>query len=327
MPATGRRSTASYDHPPSRGSAIIDRHALLAVLATGLVACGGQTGTGSTSQPSGSPAGFGVVDEQMALTTEQRAALAEAGFHTEGLLQGVPTTCRIVEGTDEDLPVGQIVTAMDSGASRGPLVAVDAGEDTTLIGVTLVTSDGAVGSAAVWTVDLPERTITAANELAADLTGHHLVPVDTAGETAVASAMAEVTDCSWVAADVTHVDPPAPEPQMRPDLLRPDPPRAVPGQLVALHFPEQTSRGIAFQLDRRTGGSWTTVAWMTSDGNGDDPVTVTALADGYGYPDVGVGGPGPDHVRLPQDLLAGRHRICTANAGEEFCAALDIAAR
>ncbi len=64
---------------------------------------------------------------------------------------------------------------------------------------------------------------------------------------------------------------------------------------------------------------------MTSDANGGDPVTVPADSDGYGVEDVGVGGPGPDHVRLSDGLAPGAYRICTANAGDEFCAPLTIA--
>jgi hypothetical protein len=124
--------------------------------------------------------------------------------------------------------------------------------------------------------------------------------------------------------DVTHVDPPQPEPQLRPDLLVLDPVNAAPGQLVAMRYPEQTSRGVAFQLDRRTGDGWTPVSWMTSDGNGGDPITVPAFTGGFGVPDVGVGGSGPDHVRLPDDVPPGDYRICTANAGEDFCSRLVV---
>jgi len=33
---------------------------------------------------------------------------------------------------------------------------------------------------------------------------------------------------------------------------------------------------------------------------------------------------GPDRVALPGDLQSGEYRVCTANAGDEFCAPLTI---
>lgn len=32
----------------------------------------------------------------------------------------------------------------------------------------------------------------------------------------------------------------------------------------------------------------------------------------------------PDHVRLPDDANPGSNRICTANAGDDICAQLEI---
>lgn len=277
--------------------------------------------TGQGSEPTH---GFTALDEQMDLTEEQRAALAEAGFHSEGLLQGLPTSCRLAErvaGPDRE-PAGRIVAEL-RGVPRGPLVAVDASDVSTVVATTLVAADGSVDETAAWTVD-DGATVSAANRLGADLTTFGFAPIATAGDGPASTALAEATDCSWALADVTHVDPPRPEAQMRPDLLVLDPSTAEPGQLLAMHFPEETSRGIAFQLDRRESGNWLPVAWMTSDGNGGEPATVSVTTEDYGVDDVGVGGPGPDHVRLPDDVAPGDYRICTANAGEEFCAPLEI---
>ncbi len=102
------------------------------VLALGAVAvagCGAPTvevtGTGpSASSAAGAPAGFDVVDEQMDLTDEQRAALVANGFHGDGLLRGQPTACRVAEGapgTDGEV-AGRIVTELDPALDRGPLV-------------------------------------------------------------------------------------------------------------------------------------------------------------------------------------------------------------
>ena len=303
----------------------------LAVVATGCGAPGVEvTGPGPSDETTaGAPAGFDVVDEQMDLTDEQRAALVANGMHGDGLLQGMPIDCRVAEGaagSDGEL-AARIIAELDPGVDRGPMVVMDAEDGMAVLGTTLVTADGQMGQVAAWATDVSGDVveITAANAAASDLTPFPLDVIDTAGEGAEAHALAGATDCSWGAADRTHADPPEPAPSMRPDLLVLDPTTAVADQVVAMRFPEETSRGIAFQLDRQVGDGWETVAWMTSDTNGGDPVTVPAGSDGYGVEDVGVGGPGPDHVRLPVDVAPGAHRICTANAGDEFCAPLTIA--
>lgn len=103
-----------------------------------------------------------------------------------------------------------------------------------------------------------------------------------------------------------------------------DPTRVAPGETVAMRFPKETLRGVAFQLDRRDGDDWSTHYWMTSDGNGGNPVSVPVGTEGYGVADVGVAGPGPDHVWIPDDVTPGAYRICTVNAGDEFCATIEI---
>lgn len=298
---------------------------LLVLVAVVAAACGGARSELAAQGPEPTPR-FTAVDEQMQLTEEQKAALAEAGFHTEGLLQGLPTGCRLAEGAagPDGRSADQIVADLGPEVSRGPLVAVDGSDGSTLLATTLVAGDGSMADTAAWVVDAGGAVIIAANSLAADLTTFELEPVDTAADAPASYALAEAADCSWVLADVTHADPPEPEPQMRPDLLVLDPAKVEPGQLVAMRFPEETLRGVAFQLDRRTGGVWMPVAWMTSDGNGGEPFTVPAFTEGYGVEDVGVGGPGPDRVRLPDDASPGDYRVCTANAGEDFCAPLEI---
>lgn len=304
---------------------------LLMVAAVAAAACGGVRPEVVAQDPEPTPR-FTTVDEQMDLTDEERAALAETGSHSEGPLQGLSRTCRLAEqvgstqpvGGPDDQSVGQIVAEIEREVARGPLVAVDATEGSVVVATTLMSADGSVGDTAAWAVDTGADRVTAANSLAADLTSFELVPIATAGEGRASSALAEATDCSWVLADVTHADPPEPEPQMRPELLVLEPQEAVPGQLVAMHFPEETPRGVAFQLDMLDSEGWVPVAWMTSDGNGGEPVTVPVSTEGYGVVDVGVAGPGPDHVRLPGDVPPGDYRICTANAGDEFCAPLEV---
>ena len=49
-------------------------------------------------------------------------------------------------------------------------------------------------------------------------------------------------------------------------------------------------------------------------------------AEGMAVEDIGVGGPGPDHVPIPDPAEPGDYRICTGNAGADFCAPIEIVA-
>jgi hypothetical protein len=124
------------------------------------------------------------------------------------------------------------------------------------------------------------------------------------------------------------VAPANPDAEMRPDLLVFDPPEAGPGDVVALGFPEETTRGILFVLDQRVGDAWVTSFLLTSDGPGAGwqrewwPVD----AEGVAVPDIGVGGLGPDRVLIPEVVEPGDYRICTGNAGADFCAPIEIVA-
>jgi hypothetical protein len=303
--------------------------AAVAVVAVVAVACGGAQ-DGSAGQDGGAdPVAAGSAstsDELPELSEQQQDALEEAGLAADGLLQGLPTTCQLAEGvTDPDLAaaVERVLAELSPEVSRGPVVAVAIQDDGTMLATTLVAADGAVTDTAAWVAE-DAAEVTAANPLAAELTGFELARVDGAEETPASYALAAATDCSWVVADRTHEDPPVPEPQLRPDLLVLEPSIASPGDLVAMRFPESTMRGIAFQLDQRTADGWEPVAWMTSDANGGVTLTVPPFTEGYAVEDVGIGGPGPDHVLLPEELDAGEYRVCTANAGRDYCAPLEV---
>lgn len=115
---------------------------------------------------------------------------------------------------------------------------------------------------------------------------------------------------------------------MRPDLIVADLERVEPGGVVALTFPENTDRGVLFVLERQTGDSWAHRYDLLSDGPGEEwqrswnavgasPMAVAA---------IGVGGPGPDRVPIPETAEPGDYRICTGNAGENFCTPIEIGA-
>jgi hypothetical protein len=119
--------------------------------------------------------------------------------------------------------------------------------------------------------------------------------------------------------------PPDPDAAMRPDLIVADPPIAAPSEFVRLTFPEGTDRGILFALDAATGDGWDRRYMLISDANFGRPRWFLASGD----PDVaieaiGIAGPGPDRILVPDVAPSGNYRICTANAAENFCVAIEI---
>jgi len=123
--------------------------------------------------------------------------------------------------------------------------------------------------------------------------------------------------------------PPNPAAEMRPDLLVIEPTTAAPGDVVALTFPEETMRGILFVLDQRVGDGWVTRFYLRSNGPGAGwqmSWNAAGAAEGIAVEDIGVGGPGPDHVPIPEPAEPGDYRICTGNAGADFCSPIEIAA-
>lgn len=116
--------------------------------------------------------------------------------------------------------------------------------------------------------------------------------------------------------------------EMRPDLIQATPDPATPGQVVELTFPRETMRGIAFVLEKRSGETWAWRYVLTSSpaDSQRDPAWSPAN-DHQGWEDLGVGGPGPDRVVIPETAESGDYRICTANAGDEFCTPLRIDAQ
>lgn len=135
-----------------------------------------------------------------------------------------------------------------------------------------------------------------------------------------------VVGCAPVIAPVIPAPPagPAdPNAEMAPNLLvAPD--EASPGEVIGLRFPEQTIRGIHFVLEVEDGESWQYLYDLVSAANGGQPAWTHTGNDQFGIPDVGIGGPGPDRVQIPDDAGPGSYRICTGNAGENFCALIEI---
>lgn len=249
------------------------------------------------------------------------AATSVGSGDASELLAGVPPECQLLESWDAEMH-SRVSAAIEDGVSHGPLVVARA-DDQAVVASTTYESPGVELRSAAWVVD--DGTVIAINHEAVRISSAAARVIDGAGEDALAGAMALAEDCSHVAADRSASDPPEPEPEMRPDLMVVDPALAAPGDKLALRFPEETPRGIAFELHRRTDAGWVTTHWMNSDANGREYAgTAPAGTEGWGSIDVGIGGPGPDRVALPGDIPAGEYRVCTANAGDEFCAPLTI---
>ena len=113
---------------------------------------------------------------------------------------------------------------------------------------------------------------------------------------------------------------------MRPDLIVAEPQRVAPGDVVALTFPAETTRGIHFVLEMQSDGAWVHAFDLVSDGPGPGwPRDWSVAGSGdFAIPDIGVGGTGPDRVLIPDVAEPGTWRICTGNAGDEFCTEIEI---
>ncbi|HEX2765897.1 MAG TPA: hypothetical protein VHR55_04575 [Candidatus Limnocylindria bacterium] len=102
-----------------------------------------------------------------------------------------------------------------------------------------------------------------------------------------------------------------------------EPPTAIAGDEVKLHFPEGGDRGVLFALDAPSGGTWERRAYLLSDANGGEP-TAHGAGEEMIVEMVGIAGPGPDTVVLPSAIAPGAYRICTANAAQNLCAPITI---
>ena len=109
--------------------------------------------------------------------------------------------------------------------------------------------------------------------------------------------------------------------------VRPNP--ATPGATLKLSFPRHSVRGVAFSLYEQRGDAWQLAYDLQSDGGrgGNYEPQWYGAAESPGHDDIGVGGPGPDRVPVPDVAAPGEYLVCTANAGSDFCAPLTISKR
>jgi hypothetical protein len=104
-----------------------------------------------------------------------------------------------------------------------------------------------------------------------------------------------------------------------------EPARARPGELVGVRFPGGWDRGILFALDAKAGDGWARRWMLISDGSGGEPLWFPSGQD-VAVEAIGVAGQGPDHLLIPDVAEPGTYRVCTANAGQDVCAPVEIVA-
>ena len=103
---------------------------------------------------------------------------------------------------------------------------------------------------------------------------------------------------------------------------------AAAGQEIGVRFPADSQRGIAFSLSQWSEREWKLTYYLTSDWgtSGDFSPTWWKAEDSEdrGWEQVGVSGPGPDRVLIPDTAPPGDYLLCTANALDKACALLAV---
>jgi hypothetical protein len=121
---------------------------------------------------------------------------------------------------------------------------------------------------------------------------------------------------------------PAPAATVSPDQasgIKITPAEAGPGQTLSLTFAEKNFRGVSFTLSLESEPAYVLYC-LGSDRVGGKPWW-WGVAGGplCGGPEVGIVGPGPDHVVVPDTAEDGTYRLCTAaNAIEQICGLLTV---
>jgi hypothetical protein len=137
---------------------------------------------------------------------------------------------------------------------------------------------------------------------------------------AVVAMVAVVAVTPWNSSETT---PPPAATEQYSVTVAPD--TARPGATVALTFPTAPGRGIAFQLAKESEPA-KVLYYLTSDWGepGKHKPTWWAYVGRGGWEDVGIGGPGPDRVVVPDIAEDGTYLLCTANAPDQACGLLTV---
>lgn len=121
----------------------------------------------------------------------------------------------------------------------------------------------------------------------------------------------------------SEIDSDAPVASSREEMYA-EPDQAVPGGVVALHFPGGIGRGEAFILHQHDGVRWEPAYTLLSVEGKPAPTQWWPLGHpGAGWDDVGIDGPGPQFVLVPYTAPPGEYLVC-ATDDNALCASLDV---
>jgi hypothetical protein len=147
---------------------------------------------------------------------------------------------------------------------------------------------------------------------------------------AALAVVAVVAVTPWNQAGTTPAPAATESPRIDPRSPNPvtiTPATARPGATVALTFPDGSGRGIAFQLAKATEPN-KVLYYMTSDKGpgfwGKAKPLWWAAGEAGGWEDIGISGPGPDQVVVPDTAEDGTYLLCTANAASQVCGLLTV---
>ncbi|MEU4392035.1 hypothetical protein [Kribbella sp. NPDC023855] len=120
---------------------------------------------------------------------------------------------------------------------------------------------------------------------------------------------------------------PTPKPTLDPKFqgtMTITPATAAPGAEIALTYPAGYGRGIGFELAQPGDGK---PLYYLIAGRGAKKPTWRSVANAEGLviPDIGIQGPGPDRLVVPDTAADGTYLLCTSNASDKACALLTVA--
>jgi hypothetical protein len=123
----------------------------------------------------------------------------------------------------------------------------------------------------------------------------------------------------------------APPPESDPLLILVTPDVARPGQVIELRFPTELPRGVAFFMSRWENDQWSEPLFLLISDQGHmsgiGPVWRPRPSDRWGWRTIGIGGHGPDRLKVPDVAEPGLYRICTPNTGNRrYCVQLNVSA-
>lgn len=118
------------------------------------------------------------------------------------------------------------------------------------------------------------------------------------------------------------------DPPISQDPIVATPSVAQPGELIELTFPTELQRGSPWFMSKWDGEDWTEPLYLvisSSDGYNADGPTWSPRSEEWAWHDIGLGGPGPDTVVVPDEADPGAYRLCTANTGENtYCVNITV---